>query len=113
MRLHALDLSSTSSKLTGLQSGIAVMGLLQSMFGPAEGDLLLDSGESVYGGREPDTFGRSGRQHDYHSQPTGPTEFNSTLVGVDLDSCHSETFGRLIHRIGDGKADYRTKPGDS
>jgi len=71
------------------------------------GELLLDSGESVYGGR--------GQIHSgareagvITANPHGPTEFNSTFVGVGLDSSHPEILERLIYCVGDGKVGYRT-----
>ena len=42
------------------------------------------------------------------ADPLRPTDFNSTFVGVGIDSSHPDALGRLIYRVGDGKAGDRT-----
>ena len=103
------ELSSTSIKLTGPQSGTAVIGLLQSGLSPAEGVIRYSTRVSLFTGEGSQIH--SGAQEAgmmIMANPRGPTEFNSTFVGVGLDSSHPEALGRLIYRVGDGQAGYRT-----
>ena len=103
------ELSSTSIKLTGPQSGTAVIGLLQSALSPAEGVIRYSTRVSLFTGEGSQIH--SGAQEAgmmIMADPRGPTEFTSTFVGVGLDSSHPEALGRLIYRVGDGQAGYRT-----
>jgi hypothetical protein len=40
--------------------------------------------------------------------PSEPTEFSTTFVGISFDSSRSDTMGWLIYRVGDGEKRYRT-----
>jgi len=103
------ELSSTSIKLTGPQSSAAVIGLLQPTLSPADGVIRYSTRVSLF-------TGEGSRRHSGAQEagmiiladPQGPTEFNSTFVGVGLDSSHPEALGRLIYRVGNGKGGYRT-----
>jgi len=103
------ELSSTSIKLTGPQSGAAAMGLFQPTLSPEGGVVRYSTRVSLFTGEGSRIH--SGVQEAgliILANPQGPTEFNSTFVGVGLDSRHPEAMGRLIYRVGDGKTGYRT-----
>jgi hypothetical protein len=103
------ELSTTSIKLTGPQSGAAVIGLLQPTVSPADGVIRYSTRVSLFTGEGSQIH--SGAQEAgiiILANPQEPTEFNSTFVGVGLDSSRPEALGRLIYRVGDGKAGYRT-----
>jgi len=102
------ELSSTSIKLTGPQSGAAIIGLLQPTLSPADGLIRYSTRVSLFTGEGSRIH--SGAQEAgmiILADPQGPTEFNSTFVGVGLDGRDPEAF-RLIYRVGDGRAGYRT-----
>ena len=45
------------------------------------------------------------------ADPSRPTDFNATFVGVAFDSRRLEAMGSLIYRVGDGNQGYRTDLG--
>jgi hypothetical protein len=103
------ELSSTSIKLTGPQSGAAVIGLLQPTLSPADGVIRYSTRVSLFTGEGSQIH--SGAQEAgmiILADPLRPTDFNSTFVGVGFDSSHPESLGWLIYRVGDGKEGYRT-----
>jgi hypothetical protein len=103
------ELSSTSIKLTGPQSGAAVIGLLQPTLSPADEVIRYSTRVSLFTGEGSRIH--SGVQEAgmiILANPQEPTEFNSTFVGIGLNSSHPEVLGWLIYRVGDGKAGYRT-----
>jgi hypothetical protein len=103
------ELSSTSIKLTGPRSGAVAVGLFQPTLSPADGVIRYSTRVSLFTGEGSRI--RSGAQEAgmvILADSQGPTEFNSTFVGVGLDSSHPEAPGRLIYRVGDGEAGYRT-----
>jgi hypothetical protein len=103
------ELSNTSIKLTGPQSGAAVIGLVQPTLSPAEGVIRYSTRVSLFTGEGSQIH--SGAQEAgmiILADPLRPTEFNSTFVGVGFDSSHPEALGWLIYRVGDGKEGYRT-----
>jgi hypothetical protein len=109
--LHSVirtELSSTSIKLTGPQSSAATIGLLQPTRSPADGVLRYSTRVSLYTGEGSQIhLGAQEAGVIILTNRPGPPEFNSTFVGIGLDSSHPETMGRLIYRVGDGEAGYR------
>jgi hypothetical protein len=103
------ELSNTAITLTRTQSGAAVIGLLQPTLSPADGVVRYSTRVSLFTGEGSRIH--SGAQEAgmiILADPQGPTEFNSTFVGVGLDSRDPEALGRLIYRVGDGRVGYRT-----
>jgi hypothetical protein len=84
------ELYNTSIKFTGPKQG------------PSVGALLQQQGSQK----------RSGTQEAgivLLAEPSRPSEFNSTFLGVRFDSSRPETMGWLIYRVGNGDEGYRTK----
>jgi len=103
------ELFRTSIKLTGPQGSAAFIGLLQPIRSPTDGVIRYSTRVSLYTGEGSQSH--TGAQEAgilLLANPYAPTEFTSTFVGVGLDYSQPETPGRLIYRVGDGKAGYRT-----
>ena len=103
------ELYQTSIKLSSPKSVNSVMGLLQQRSSPENGIVRYSTRVSLF-------TGAGSRKHSgvqeagilMLAEPSEPTEFNSTFVGVIFDSSRSETMGWLIYRVGDGNEGYRT-----
>ncbi len=103
------ELYQTSIKLTGPDSGTGLIGLLQQKLSPKEGVNRYSTRVSLFTGEGSQRH--SGTQEAgilMLAEPSGPTDFNATFVGVAIDSRRSETMGSLIYRVGDGNQGYRT-----
>jgi hypothetical protein len=106
---HRTELYKTSIKFTGPKSGTSIGGLLQQEPSPAGGIIRYSTRVSLFAGEGSQKH--SGGQEAgivMLADPAKPNEFNSTFVGVAVDSGRSETIGWLIYRVGNGNQEYRT-----
>jgi len=102
--LHKTSIKSSASKL-----GHSLGSLMQQRVSPDRGVVRYSTRVSLF-------TGEGSRKHSgiqeagvvLLAQPSRPQEYNSTFVGIQFDSSRKNTKGRLIYRIGDGQAGYRT-----
>jgi hypothetical protein len=107
-QIHS-ELHKTSIKLTGPRQGPAVAGLLQQHLSPKEGIVQYSTRVSLFTGEGSQKC--SGTQEAgiiLLAEASGPNEFNSTFVGIQFDNSRSDTMGRVIYRVGNGRNGYRT-----
>ena len=103
------ELRHTAITFQGGKRGLNVGGLLQQQISPAKGVVRYSTRVSLFTGEGSQKH--SGTQEAgivLLADPAQPREFNSTFIGVQFDSGRTETKGRLVYRVGDGRADYRT-----
>jgi len=103
------ELYKTSIKFSAPREGRGVGGILQQHLSPDRGIVRYSTRVSLFMGEGSQR--RSGTQEAgivLLAEPSGPGESKSTFVGVQFDSSHSETMGRLIYRVGDGQNGYRS-----
>lgn len=105
----ATELYKTSLKLTGAKRGRGATGIVQKKTSPEKGTIRYSTRVSLFTGEGSKI--RSGSQEAgllILGEPTGPTEFNSTFIGVAFDRTRTETPGWVGYRVGNGKNGYRT-----
>jgi hypothetical protein len=103
------ELRHTAMTFSGGNAGPIVGGFLQRQLSPAKGVVRYSTRVSLFTGEGSQKH--SGAQEAgilLLAEPAAPDEFNATFVGVQFDSSRAETKGRLIYRVGDGRAGYRT-----
>ncbi len=106
--IHAA-LYQTSIQLSNPERTRGLTGLLQAEPSPAGGIVLYATRVSI-------TTGTGSHQHAgvqeagllLLAEPSSPSEFNATFVGVGFDSHHPVTKGRIHYRVGNGRGGYRT-----
>jgi hypothetical protein len=103
------ELYQTSIRVSAPAPGASLVGLLQQQPSPADGVVHYSTSVSLFMGAG------SRRGSGLHeagvlllAEPSGPTDFNSTFVGVAFDGRRSESRGLVRYRVGDGKDGYRT-----
>ncbi len=104
------DLENTAIKVTGPNQGLNVKTLLQSQVSPGRGIIRYSTRVSLFTGEGSQV--RSGTQEAgivLLADPSEPSEFNSTFIGVRFDSSRSETMGWLVYRVGNGRDGFRTQ----
>ena len=107
---HAAELYRTSIKFTGPKWAPSVAGLLQQQMSPAGGIVRYSTRVSLFTGEGSQKH--SGVQEAgivLLAEATGPSEFNSTFVGVRFDENRLRPKGSLIYSVGDGRKKYRNK----
>lgn len=99
----------TSIRLTTHNRGSNVVGLLQKKLSPEKGVVRYSTQVSLFMGEGSQKYlGSQEAGIVMLAEPSEPTEFGSTFVGVAIDDSGSGTMGWLIYRIGDGEKGYRT-----
>jgi hypothetical protein len=99
----------TSLKLTGPKRGKSVLGVLHKKPSPEKGTIRYSTRVSLFTGEGSKIH--SGFQEAgllILGEPTGPTEFNSTFIGIAFDRSRSETPGWVKYRVGNGADGYGT-----
>lgn len=99
----------TSMKLESPLNSAGVVGMVQSEQSPVAGIIRYSTRVSLFMGQG--SHARSGSQEAgilLLAEPSEPTDFNSTFLGVGFDERREASKGRLIFRVGDGKRAYRT-----
>lgn len=103
------ELYQTSIKLTGSQERTSGVSLLQQEPSPAMGIVRYSTRVSLFTGEGSQRY--PGTQESgiiLLAEPSKPTDFCSTFIGIALDNERSGTMGRLVYRVGDGSGGYRT-----
>jgi hypothetical protein len=103
------ELYKTSVKFTGPKQGPSVAGILQQQPSPVAGVIRYSTRVSLFTGDGSQKH--SGTQEAgiiLLAEPSEPNEFNSTFVGIQFDNGRSDTMGRVIYRVGNGRDGYRT-----
>jgi hypothetical protein len=104
------ELYNTSVRFIGPKQGPSAGALLQQQSSPGAGIIRYSTRVSLFTGAGSQKH--SGTQEAgivLLADPSRPSEFNSTFLGVQFDSSRPETMGRLIYRVGNGDEGYRTK----
>ena len=103
-------LENTAIKFTGPSRRLNVKALLQSQVSPGRGIIRYSTRVTLFTGEGSQV--RSGIQEAgivLLADPSEPSEFNSTFIGVRFDSSRSQTMGSLVYRVGNGRDGYRTE----
>jgi hypothetical protein len=104
------DLYRTSMRVSAPAKGTSVVGFLQPMPSPATGVMRYIARVSVFTGEGSGKY--KGAQEAgilLLVEPSAPSEYAATFVGVRFDSNRPGTPGWLLYHVGDGKGGYRTK----
>jgi hypothetical protein len=103
------DLYKTAIRLTSSAAGKRAIGLAQEKLTPPTGRIRYSTRVSLFIGEGSKIH--SGSQEAgllMLAESGGPSEFNSTFLGVAFDSDRPETQGWVRFRVGDGRNGYRT-----
>jgi hypothetical protein len=103
------ELYKTSLKLTGPKNAKAMVGVVQKEVSPEKGTVRYATRLSLFTGEGSKIH--SGSQEAgllILGEPSGPSDFNSTFIGVAFDRKRSETPGWVKYRVGNGGHGYRT-----
>jgi hypothetical protein len=103
------ELYKTSLRLSGPKGGKGLLGVIQKKMSPEMGTIRYSTRISLFtgeGSKIHNGFQETGLL--IIGEPTGPTEFNSTFVGIAFDRNRAVTSGSVRYRVGDGRNGYKT-----
>jgi hypothetical protein len=103
------ELYKTSLKLIGSKNGKGLLGVIQKKPSPERGIVRYSTRVSLFTGEGSKIH--SGFQEAgllILGEATGPTDFNSTFVGIAFDRRRPETPGWVKYRVGNGRNGYKT-----
>jgi len=103
------ELYKTSLKLTGPKKSKGQLGVIQKKMSPETGTIRYSTRVSLFTGEGSKIH--SGFQEAgliILGEPKGPTEFNSTFIGVAFDRSRTGTSGFVRYRVGNGQNGYKT-----
>jgi len=99
----------TALKVIGLKKGKGLLGVVQKKMSPETGIIRYSTRVSLFTGAGSKIH--SGSQEAgllILGEPNGPTEFNSTFIGVAFDRNQNAAPGSVRYRVGSGQNDYKT-----
>ena len=99
----------TSLKLSGPKDGKGLLGVIQKKMSPEMGTIRYSTRISLFtgeGSKIHNGFQEAGLL--IIGEPNGPTEFNSTFVGIAFDRNRAVTPGSVRYRVGNGWNGYKT-----
>jgi hypothetical protein len=103
------ELYKTSLKFTGPKKGRGQLGFVQKKMSPETGTIRYSTRVSLFTGEGSKVH--SGFQEAgllILGESKGPTEFNSTFIGVAFDRSRTGTSGFVRYRVGNGQNGYKT-----
>jgi len=103
------ELYKTSLKLIGPKNGQGSVGVIQKNMSPETGIIRYSTRVSLFTGEGSKIH--SGFQEAgllILGESKGPTEFNSTFIGVAFDRNRAATPGSVRYRVGNGQNGYKT-----
>jgi len=103
------ELYKTSLKLIGSKNGKGLLGVIQKKPSPERGIIRYATRVSLFTGEGSKIH--SGFQEAgllILGEATGPTDFNSTFIGIAFDRSRRETPGWVKYRVGNGRNGHKT-----
>jgi hypothetical protein len=105
------ELYKSSIRFTGPEHGLGmgIGGLLQQDLSPKSGIIRYSTRVSLFTGEGSQRL--TGAQEAgilLLAEPSKPSEFRATFVGVQIDGSGAAPTGGLVYRVGNGKDGYRT-----